>query len=77
VSGDLQAARLLLGRAARAHDARAALLMARSYDLVGSRHTGAGNAGADLEQARSWYQKAREWGSPEAQRQLDALAGYR
>jgi len=33
--------------------------------------------GQDLAQARGWYQKALEWGSPEAQRQLDALASYR
>jgi hypothetical protein len=24
-------------------------------------------------QARLWYQKAKEWGEPDAQRQLDAL----
>jgi hypothetical protein len=36
----------------------------------------ADRTGPDLVQARNWYQKAREWGSPEAQRLLDALASY-
>ncbi len=76
-SGDVQAARLLLARAARAHDARAALLLAKSYDPNGYRQSSFGDPGSDLEQARNWYRKAREWGSPEAQRRLDALASYR
>jgi hypothetical protein len=76
-SGDFQGARLLLTRAARAHDARAALLLAQSYDPNGSRQSGTGDPGRNLEQARNWYQKAREWGSPEARRQLDGSPGYR
>jgi hypothetical protein len=76
-SGDFQAARLLLIRAARAHHARAALLLAKSYDPSGSPQSSAGDSGPDLNQARNWYQKARDWGSPDAQRQLDALANYR
>jgi TPR repeat protein len=74
VFGDVQAARLLLIRAARAHDAHAALLLAKSYDPNLARKSSAGDPGTDPEQARIWYQKAREWGSPEAQRQLDTLA---
>ena len=29
---------------------------------------------ADVAQARMWYQRAKEWGEPDAQRRLDALA---
>lgn len=75
-SGDLQDARALLTRAAEAHDARAALLLAKTFDPMTSRQLGAADQGPDLAQARNWYQRAREWGSPEAQRQLDALASY-
>jgi hypothetical protein len=75
-SGDLQGARVLLTFAADAHDARAALLLAKTFDPTASRQLSATDPGPDLAQARNWYQRAREWGSPEAQRQLDALASY-
>jgi hypothetical protein len=76
-SGDLQGARLLLMRAADAHDARAALLLAKTFDPTALRQFSVtSDSGPDLAQARNWYQRAREWGSPEAQRQLDALASY-
>jgi hypothetical protein len=76
-SGDLQVARTFLTRAADAHDARAALLLAKTFDPMVSRQVGAPDLGPDLAQARNWYQRARELGAPEAQRQLDALASYR
>ncbi|MGJ4948451.1 hypothetical protein [Bradyrhizobium sp. HKCCYLS20291] len=75
-SGEVQAARLQLLRAAEARDARAAILLAKTFDPVSLKQFGVADAGADLAQARIWYQRAREWGSPEAQRQLDALASY-
>jgi hypothetical protein len=75
-SGDLQAARLQLARAAEARDPRAALLLAKTFDPMVPRQRGAADSGPDLAQARNWYLRAREWGSPEAQRQLDALASY-
>ncbi|CCD93238.1 conserved hypothetical protein [Bradyrhizobium sp. ORS 375] len=75
-SGEVQAARLQLLRAAEARDSRAALLLAKTYDPVSLKQFGVSDAGTDLAQARTWYQRAREWGSPEAQRQLDALASY-
>jgi hypothetical protein len=75
-SGDLQGARALLLHAAAAHDARAALFLAKTFDPMVSRQSGAADPAQDLAQARSWYQIARDWGSPEAQRQLDALASY-
>ena len=71
---DLQAGRLLLLRAAEAHDARAALALAKTFDPIVLKQFDA--AEADSAKARSWYQRAKEWGAPEAQRQLDALAGY-
>jgi hypothetical protein len=70
--GDVREARLLLIRAAEAHDGRAALILAKTFDPTVAKQTG-----TNLAQARGWYQKAREWGSPDAQRQLDALASYR
>ena len=75
-SGDLPGARTYLTRAAEAHDARAALLLAKTFDPMVSRHLSGADQGPDVAQARDWYQKAREWGAPEAQRQLDALASY-
>jgi len=75
-SGDLQGARVLLTRAADAHDARAALLLAKTFDPIALKQFSATDRGPDVAQARNWYQRAREWGSPEAQRQLDALASY-
>jgi hypothetical protein len=75
-NGDVKAARLLLLRAAEAHDARAALYLAKTFDPIMSRQSSSADSAPDLNQARTWYQRAREWGSPEAQRQLDALASY-
>ena len=76
-SGDVKAARALLQHAAELHDARAALALAKTYDPAVSRQSSlADRTGPDAVQARNWYQKAREWGSPEAQRLLDALASY-
>jgi hypothetical protein len=73
-TGDLQAGRLLLLRAAEARNARAALLLAKTFDPILSKQFGA--ADPDLAQARNWYQKAEEWGASEARRQLEALASF-
>ncbi len=75
-SGDILSARLLLQRAAEARDARAALLLGTTYDPALLKQFGA-NGLADVAQARNWYQKARQWGEPDAQRQLEALAASR
>jgi hypothetical protein len=74
--GDVKAARALLLRAAEAHDARAALSLAKTFDPILLRQLSTSDPEPDLAQARNWYQRAREWGAPEAQRQLDALASY-
>ncbi|MGB8397447.1 hypothetical protein [Bradyrhizobium sp.] len=76
VAGDLQAARLLLLRAAEARDVRAALALAKTFDPIVSKQFGVADQDVDLAQARNWYQKAEEWGAPEARRQLEALASY-
>ena len=73
-SGDVQSARLLLMRGAEARDARSALLVGTTYDPVLLRQIGADGPMADTAQARAWYQRAKEWGEPDAQRKLDALA---
>jgi hypothetical protein len=75
-NGDVKAGRALLLRATEARDARAALALAKTYDPIALRQFSSADQGPDLAQARTWYQKAREWGAPEAQRQLDALASY-
>lgn len=72
-SGDVLSARLMLQRGAEARDGRAALLLGTTYDPALLKQLGA-NGLADVAQARNWYQKAREWGEPDAQRQLEALA---
>ena len=38
---------------------------------------GANGARPDVNLARSWYQKARDWGSPDAPKHLEALASAR
>jgi hypothetical protein len=73
-NGDVPSARLLLQRAAEAHNARAAFELAATYDPIVIRQLGNNSARPDLALARAWYQRAREWGSPDAAKQLDALA---
>lgn len=73
-SGDIQSARLLLLRGAEARDGRSAFLLGTTYDPVLLKQIGANGPLADAAQARNWYHKAKEWGEPEAQRQLEALA---
>ncbi|HEX5507141.1 MAG TPA: hypothetical protein VFX37_01425 [Pseudolabrys sp.] len=73
-SGDVPAARLLLQRAAEAHNARAAFELAATYDPTVMKTVGNIGPRPDIALARSWYQKARDWGSPDAGKQLDALA---
>lgn len=73
-NGDIPAARLLLQRAAEAHNARAAFELAATYDPIAVRQLGHNTARPDLALARAWYQRARDWGSPDAPKQLEALA---
>jgi hypothetical protein len=73
-AGDLATARLLFQRAAEAGDATAALAMGATYDPIVLAGLGVLGMSADLGKARSWYEKAREFGSPEASRRLELLA---
>ena len=72
--GDVQSARMLLMRGAEARDARSALLVGTTYDPALLKQIGADGPMADAAQARIWYQRAKEWGEPDAQRKLEALA---
>ena len=71
---DVAAARLMLLRAAEAADARAALALAKTYDPIALGDLGLRGAFADPAMARTWYEKAREFGSTDAQHRLDMLA---
>jgi hypothetical protein len=73
-SGDLASARLVYRRAAEAGDAAAALALGATYDPVVLAKIGVRGMGADIEKARSWYEKAKEFGSPDAPRRLEMLA---
>ncbi len=75
-TGDIAAARLVLQRAAEAHDADAALALGATHDPLVLRELevyGFGFVG-DLALAREWYEKARDYGSPDAMRRLERLA---
>ncbi len=71
---DVAAARLMLLRAAEARDARAAVVLAKTYDPIALGDLGLRRTFADPTMARAWYEKAREFGSTEAQHRLDMLA---
>ncbi|HEY4404531.1 MAG TPA: hypothetical protein VGN55_07735 [Xanthobacteraceae bacterium] len=73
-SGDLVAARLVYRRAAESGNAAAALALGATFDPVVLARIGVRGMGADVEKARSWYEKAKEFGSPDAPRRLEMLA---
>ena len=81
VIGDLASARLMLQRAAEAGDPRAALMLAATYDPIVLEKVGIQGFAPDLVQgfapdiavARSWYARAREFGSTEAVRRLQGF----
>jgi hypothetical protein len=68
--GDIPPARLLLQRAADAQAAGAALLLAQTYDPAVLGTPDARSIIADPAAARSWYLKAAQLGSREAQQRL-------
>jgi hypothetical protein len=72
--GDISAARVLLRRAAESRDSHAAFTLAGTYDPIALDRLGVRGAAADLVQARFWYDKAREFGSSEAQGRIEMLA---
>ena len=71
--GDLAAAQLVLRHAADAKNAEAALTLGATYDPVILRELRVYGLSADVGMARTWYEKAKELGSPEAARRLDNL----
>lgn len=73
-TGDLAAARLLLQRAAEAHDPVGALALATTYDPNVLEELGVRGVAGDAAAARAWYEKAKEYGSREAPRRLELLA---
>ena len=72
--GDIASARLMLTRAAEAGDARAALALGATYDASVLRKLGAIGLAGDAAKARTWYEKAAEYGSGEATRRLEQFA---
>lgn len=71
--GDISSARLLLERAADGQDANAAWMLARTYDPEVLGPQDVRNIVPDPAMAKSWYQKAAQLGSVEAQRRLAQL----
>jgi hypothetical protein len=76
-TGDLISARILFTRAANAGNATAAAAMGATYDPIVLADRGVRGVAADLDKARSWYERATEMGSPEGQRRLEMLANRR
>jgi len=74
-AGDVVAARIAFQRAAEAGDGNAAVALGRTYDPTELAKRGVVGMSADVAKARSWYQKAEKFGSPEARGRLDVLAG--
>jgi serine/threonine protein phosphatase 1 len=72
--GDVEAARILLRRAAEARDARAALALGATYDPIMLAILQAHGVTPDVPRAREWYEKANEYGSQEARQRLNLLA---
>jgi TPR repeat protein len=73
-SGDIAAARLVLHRAADAGDARSAMALAETYDPAILEKLGVHGVVPDLAKARGWYEKAKQFGAPEATQRLELLA---
>jgi hypothetical protein len=69
-TGDIPVARLLLERAADGQDAGAALMLAQTYDPVVLGTSDVRNITPEPDKAKSWYQRAAQLGSADAQRRL-------
>ena len=75
-AGDVVTARIVFQRAAEAGDAGAAVALGGTYDPIVLAKLGVVGLGADVERARTWYQKAESLGSAEATRRLAILANH-
>jgi hypothetical protein len=69
-AGDIPVARLLLERAADGQDAGAALMLAQTYDAAVLGTSDVRNITPEPDKAHSWYQRAAQLGSADAQRRL-------
>ena len=74
VAGDVVAARIAFQRAAEAGDGNAAIALGATYDPTELAKLGVVGMRGEVAKARSWYQKAEEFGSPEARARLELLA---
>jgi len=72
--GDVESARFLLKRAAIAGNAQAALELGLTFDGTVPAQSGVLGIGADVGQAREWYERAIKLGSTEASHHLERLA---
>jgi hypothetical protein len=73
-TGDLAAARLVLQRAAEAGNARAAFMLAETYDPIVLEKLGELGLASNVAMARIWYSKAKDLGSEGAPECLERLA---
>jgi TPR repeat protein len=72
-TGDLITARIAFRRAAQVGYAAAALEMGATYDPIVLAELRVRGIASDVNKARSWYEKAKAFGSPEAARRLELL----
>jgi hypothetical protein len=76
-AGQLGPARLALRRAAEAGDPDAAFALAITYDPILLRARVVIGVAPDAAMARAWYEKAKELGSMDASRRLEAIGQSR
>jgi hypothetical protein len=72
-NGDVASARLFYERAAGAGDGRAALRLGATFDPEFLGRLGLGKLQANSAEARSWYNRARDLGAVDGERQLYSL----
>jgi hypothetical protein len=72
-AGDVASARVVLHRAALAGDPGAALALGGSYDPRILEKIGVVGLTADRDEARNWYERAQQFGSPEALRRMSCF----
>jgi hypothetical protein len=73
MNGDVAGARVLLGRAADAGSAEAAMQLGATFDPFSLRQHGVIGIRPDIASAQKWYQRAAELGSTAATAQLAKL----
>jgi TPR repeat protein len=73
-TGDLAGARLVFQRAAEAGNARAAFMLAETYDPIVLETLRESGLASNVATARVWYAKAKDLGSDQAPERLERLA---